>query len=228
MSYPFTIQEHVKKLMVSGDQEDLIIQIIETYMKLFPVLNAHLFRYSPFGYLAEGIISLSSSGLAHIRDNREDIRSLPGILAAIRERKAKYYSGIDYMKLSSKYILAYHSLMILPICHNSVVIGYIISSNFKEEAEFDEKLLSSLTLFGNLIGKVLYLSNASEKQGQLSKRELEVMQRVSWGESSKEIADSLKISEPTVKQYVQSAIKKLGAQNRTQAVAELLRKGIIS
>jgi DNA-binding CsgD family transcriptional regulator len=36
------------------------------------------------------------------------------------------------------------------------------------------------------------------------------------------------ISEATVNQYVKSAIKKLGVQNRVQAVAELFRKGVIS
>ena len=49
-----------------------------------------------------------------------------------------------------------------------------------------------------------------------------------WGESSKEMADSMNISELTVKKYVKSAIKKLGANNRSHAVGELIRKGIIS
>jgi DNA-binding CsgD family transcriptional regulator len=62
----------------------------------------------------------------------------------------------------------------------------------------------------------------------LSKRELEVMRKISWGESMKEMADAMDISELTVKQYVKSAIKKLGAHNRSHAVSELLRRGIIS
>jgi DNA-binding CsgD family transcriptional regulator len=44
----------------------------------------------------------------------------------------------------------------------------------------------------------------------------------------KEMAATMEISELTVKQYVKSAIKKLGAHNRSHAVGELLRKGIIS
>ncbi|MEH7455582.1 response regulator transcription factor [Gottfriedia acidiceleris] len=62
----------------------------------------------------------------------------------------------------------------------------------------------------------------------LSKRELEVMKRIAWCESTKKMADSMNISELTVKQYVKSAIKKLGANNRSHAVGELIRKGIIS
>lgn len=41
------------------------------------------------------------------------------------------------------------------------------------------------------------------------------------------MADSMTISELTVKQYVKSAIKKLGAQNRAHAVAELFRKELL-
>ena len=54
------------------------------------------------------------------------------------------------------------------------------------------------------------------------------MKPIAWGESSKEMADSMNISELTVKKYVKSAIKKLGANNRSHAVGELIRKGIIS
>ena len=54
------------------------------------------------------------------------------------------------------------------------------------------------------------------------------MKRIAWGDSTKEMAYSLGISEFTIKQYVKFAIKKLGAQNRAQAVAELFRKGILS
>jgi DNA-binding CsgD family transcriptional regulator len=57
---------------------------------------------------------------------------------------------------------------------------------------------------------------------------MEVMKRISWGESIKEMADSMFISEVTINQYIKTAIRKLGAQNRTQAIAELFRRGMIS
>ncbi|RDW21325.1 hypothetical protein CWR48_02625 [Oceanobacillus arenosus] len=47
------------------------------------------------------------------------------------------------------------------------------------------------------------------------------------GESTEDMADVMGISESTVKQYVKSALAKLEVNNRTQAVATLLRKGII-
>jgi DNA-binding CsgD family transcriptional regulator len=89
-------------------------------------------------------------------------------------------------------------------------------------------MLSSLTDFGRLVGKYMEKSDSNQDTQDLSKRELEVMKRISWGESTIKMATAMDISELTVKQYVKSAIKKLGAHNRSHAVAELLRRGIIS
>jgi DNA-binding CsgD family transcriptional regulator len=226
-----TIREQIRNLEASSGHEEKLYKTLEIYMELFPVLNANLLRYSPLGFLAEGIISLSSSGLVHIGEIRDDIRSFPIIYQALRERKAKYISGIEYFKQkNNKYIVpsTINSLLVVPICTSSAVIGYICSSQFKEETVFNNRALSSLTLFGQMAGKILDNSHTSEDTLQLSKRELEVMKKISWGASTKELADSMKISEFTVKQYVKSAIQKVGAHNRTQAVAELLRKGIIN
>lgn len=231
MTNSFTIQEQVRKLENYSCHEEQLVKVLELYMELFPVLDSFLLRYSPIGYLAEGIITINSSGMSHIREMRDDIRSLPGIYSAIRERKAKFYTGIEVLKTAtSKYIFdsTVTSILIVPICFGTVVTGYICSNKFRQGITFDETLLSCFTLYGNLAGKVLANSSSFEKTEILSKRELEVMKRIAGGESTKEIAYFLGISELTVKQYVKFAIKKLGAQNRAQAVAELFRKGILS
>ncbi|TCP31561.1 DNA-binding NarL/FixJ family response regulator [Scopulibacillus darangshiensis] len=226
----YTIQERVRKFETATSHEEQLYNILKVYMDIFPVLDSYLVRYSPLGYLAEGIISINSTGLVHIGEIRDDIRSFPIIYSSIHERKAKYCSGLEYLKqTSSKYIMSssINSLVIVPICFGSAVIGYICSSEFEEQA-IDDKMLSSLTFYGKLIGNMIHSSNSAANSKQLSKRELEVMKRIAWGESSKEMAVSMEISELTVKQYVKTAIKKLGAQNRSHAVGELFRKGIIS
>ncbi|MFF0827557.1 helix-turn-helix transcriptional regulator [Brevibacillus sp. NPDC003359] len=50
---------------------------------------------------------------------------------------------------------------------------------------------------------------------------------MSWGESVKEMADWMGISEFTVQDYIKSALKKLGVQNRAQGVADAIRQRII-
>ncbi len=52
----------------------------------------------------------------------------------------------------------------------------------------------------------------------MSDREFSVLDKLGEGMSNRDIAESLGLSEPTVKMHVQSVCKKLGASNRTQAV----------
>ncbi|GAA4701604.1 LuxR C-terminal-related transcriptional regulator [Brevibacillus fulvus] len=230
MTSPYTIQQHIGKIENSPSHEDLLYNILAVYMELFPVSNSLLFRFSPLGYLGEGIISLTASGLVCIGDIRDDIRTLPIIFSAILERKAKYCSAIDsFRQTSSKYVLSssINSLIVVPICSESFVSGYIISTEVPKNAAFDERLVNALTHYGQLVGKALEKTKGAMDSQHLSKRELEVMKKVAWGESTKEMAQSMHLSEVTVKQYVNSAIKKLNAKNRSHAVAELFRKGIL-
>jgi two-component system NarL family response regulator len=58
---------------------------------------------------------------------------------------------------------------------------------------------------------------AGNVAGQLTPREKQVLQKLSTGLSNKEIAQSLFISENTVKVHVTNVLKKLHLQNRSQA-----------
>jgi DNA-binding CsgD family transcriptional regulator len=61
----------------------------------------------------------------------------------------------------------------------------------------------------------------------LSPRERECLQWTAAGKTTWEIAAILEISPNTIDGYVAAATRKLGAVNRTQAVAEALRRGLI-
>ena len=61
----------------------------------------------------------------------------------------------------------------------------------------------------------------------LTARELEVLQHVSDGNRNRDVAELLGISEETVKVHVKHAMEKLGAKDRTQAIAIAVRRGII-
>lgn len=227
-----SIKEHILKIEESSSFDEQIYKIIEVYMDLFPVKNAFLLRYSPIGNIGEGIIAITEKGISFIRDLRDDIQSLPFISNAIHEKNAKYYTGSDlyFNQPSSKYIFSsdVKALLVVPICSGTTVIGYICTSQFEKNSIFDDKMLSSLTLFGKLVGNIFNTSIYRRNTKILSNRELEVMKRISDGQLTKEVAKSMNISELTVQQYTKSSLKKLGTQNRTHAVAELLRKGIIS
>jgi DNA-binding NarL/FixJ family response regulator len=61
----------------------------------------------------------------------------------------------------------------------------------------------------------------------LTAREVEVLQQVAGGNRNKDIAEHLFISEETVKVHVKHVMEKLGASDRTEAVAIAIRRGII-
>jgi DNA-binding NarL/FixJ family response regulator len=72
-------------------------------------------------------------------------------------------------------------------------------------------------------------AHLAEHMGEeaLTARELEVLRHVAAGNRNQDIAEKLFISEETVKVHVKHIMEKLGAGDRTQAVAIALRRGII-
>ena len=61
----------------------------------------------------------------------------------------------------------------------------------------------------------------------LTEREIEVLRRVAAGQSNKEIALRLSVSESTVKAHIHSILPKLNASDRTHAVTIALKRGIL-
>ena len=61
----------------------------------------------------------------------------------------------------------------------------------------------------------------------LTVREVEVLGQVAGGNRNRDIAELLFISEETVKVHIKHIMDKLGAKDRTQAIAIAVRRGII-
>jgi DNA-binding NarL/FixJ family response regulator len=68
---------------------------------------------------------------------------------------------------------------------------------------------------------------AQEAEANLSPREDEVLRLISQGATNKEIADSLFISENTVKTHLRNIMDKLHLANRSQAAAYAVKKGLV-
>jgi len=72
-------------------------------------------------------------------------------------------------------------------------------------------------------------AHLAEHMGEesLSRREIEVLEKIAGGNRNADIAALLFISEETVKGHVKHVMEKLGASDRTEAVTIALRRGII-
>ena len=64
-------------------------------------------------------------------------------------------------------------------------------------------------------------------RGSLTRRQRQILQQLADGESSSATARSLGVSEETVKTHTKNILERLGARNRTQAVAMALRASLI-
>ena len=62
---------------------------------------------------------------------------------------------------------------------------------------------------------------------RLTEREVEVLRQIAGGNRNKDIAMNMFITEETVKAHVKHIMEKLGASDRTQALAIAARRGII-
>jgi DNA-binding NarL/FixJ family response regulator len=61
----------------------------------------------------------------------------------------------------------------------------------------------------------------------LTRREYDILRHISMGETNPEIAAALGLTRNTVKTYVQSALTKLGARNRIEALNRLNELGLL-
>lgn len=80
---------------------------------------------------------------------------------------------------------------------------------------------------GKVLDRFAKLSREAQVPEALSERELEVLKLMAKGAANKEIATKLFISESTVKTHIQSIFQKLEVGDRTEAVTEAIKKGII-
>jgi len=80
---------------------------------------------------------------------------------------------------------------------------------------------------GKVLDRFAELSRQVQVPEALSDREVEVVKLIAEGTANKEIAVSLHISESTVKTHIQTIFQKLGVSDRTGAVTQSIRKGII-
>jgi len=103
--------------------------------------------------------------------------------------------------------------------------GYLLKSTPREELiEVIRKIHSGRKHLASVVA-----DNLAEHFGSdsLSEREIDVLKCMAEGDRNKDIGERLSISEETVKVHVRHIMYKLGAKDRTQAVAIGIRRGII-
>jgi DNA-binding CsgD family transcriptional regulator len=100
----------------------------------------------------------------------------------------------------------------------------------RENAELRERIEQLRKLAHGVfasIRKMLEIADGETPPPSLTPRELEVLQWAAQGKTAWEIGKILHITKRTVDEHIQTAVHKLGAANKSQAVAIALSKRMI-
>ena len=113
--------------------------------------------------------------------------------------------------------------------------GYLVKDCSTEEIADAVRMASqgdtalSPQLAASMLDEVRKLDQIpSREERVVTKREEEVLQLIADGCSTSEVADGMFISQKTVKNHLASIYQKLDARDRTQAVLQAVRMGIVS
>ncbi|MCM3390168.1 helix-turn-helix transcriptional regulator [Ureibacillus chungkukjangi] len=224
----WALEEKLSNCVHLHTQEEKICHILHVLDELAFCDAISFFRYSPIGYVGEGIAGLQDGQLQSLSYIRDDLRSLPIVKNAVEKRKTTFHEGREIITLmSSRYhrSVPLKGLLVIPIVVNNMTIAYICCEFIKKLNHFKDNELEQFTLFGRLIGE-LFIQPQTIAHPKLSPRENQVLRALANGLSTKELTNLLALSEATVKQYIKSVLVKLGAKNRTHAVSIYLGQNL--
>jgi DNA-binding NarL/FixJ family response regulator len=118
---------------------------------------------------------------------------------------------------------------------NKETSGTAMVKTIRRIARGDLPISESLAHRPEVVGKILKefqgISSNEDTEAlvtPLTNREVEILNCVAEGQSNKQIASKLDISEQTIKNHITSIMAKLNANARTQAVVIAVKKGLIS
>ncbi len=196
-----------------------------------------LFLYSPFSRTVEGMYSYNIQ-LEDVRRIRDNERSFPLLYHLSHLGGCVFYPDVSH-KFPVHYVRQFQltSLLICPMLDNqNKLIGILLLDQAGKTFQPDPRSITMVNAMLQRSAKILsarlYQSHSSKPTlktgGRLTSREQEVLQCIADGMDTKEMAKHLYISEHTVTEHVSSALKKLVAKNRAEAVAIGIREHFIT
>ncbi|MGZ8481878.1 MAG: response regulator transcription factor [Candidatus Limnocylindria bacterium] len=100
-------------------------------------------------------------------------------------------------------------------------------SSPEQFVEVIEKVAAGETVVGRIDDDALRRAAEKLHGPALTRREYEILRHAAMGESNAEIGRAIYLAPTTGKSYLQSALRKLDARNRVEAVAKLSDLGLL-
>ncbi|HWZ29917.1 MAG TPA: response regulator transcription factor [Bryobacteraceae bacterium] len=169
--------------------------------------------------------STAQEAIQQYREHRPDI--------ALMETRLPDLSGIEALiAIRAEFPAA--RIMVLTTCDGDVDVqralkagasGYLLKNTPPSELLQEIRKVHS----GQKVVQAELVAKLAEHMGEdpLSAREVEVLALVAAGNRNRDIGEQLYIAEETVKVHLRHILEKVGAKDRTEAIAIALRRGII-
>ncbi|KQR75898.1 DNA-binding protein [Rhizobium sp. Leaf384] len=120
-----------------------------------------------------------------------------------------------------------HNRTLVPVMRSSLVYGAVM---FTRQTPFDSEEIAFLALIAPCVHAAVsrpLMERFAAAHLRLSRGEVACLMQASHGLTSEGIARVTGYQNDTVNSYIKSAIKKLGAANRTHAIADAIRRSLI-
>src|SRR5699024_8524422 len=225
---------------------DKALEMITTgFVHYLPFKRCAIFSYSKQEEIAFGLSShqLDSRIIQNITEQMHNLPLIKDSLDLIQMLggRMKYLQPL-YMKNARNYFPGYYidkfqlkSVVITPLytsSGNELIGAAILDQGENSTFHMSFDTYNALIHFGKTAGETLlhyshHIHPTHAHIASLSPRELEVLALMADGESTTTAAQSLHLSEYTVRDYITAIMQKMKARNRTEAVALAIRRGII-
>lgn len=203
------------------------LKIIEVFKKNFPCEVAQLYRYSVFDESFSGVMQYHSSDIKSLQHIHEFMHINEYVNEMIKSNKVNFLEGNDLqISIGAQSIvpIVINNMFLIPISMHDVVIAFIsgININFK----MDDKMFALAEDFKIACSHGLKKIDNRAKS-EFTERELMIIQYVSYGYSTKEIAEGMNFSEANIKYFIKNIMEKTNSKSRTEAVGKLFRMGVL-
>lgn len=219
------LQDFLKKIQIQSDMKKKSELIVWGCSVYFPFQRACIFSYSPFSSSIEGIYLVEKKQISTLDRIKTDVHSIPPIYRAVTQNTPLFINSHETQAAFPEQIINEYNLtsvIVIPITILNVSTGFLLLDGFDGSTELLHQLISQLSQYATLAAAPLVVTS-----GTLSKRESEVLQYLANGYDINGIAEQLFISKYTVRDYLSSAVRKLGVRHRSEAVAVGIRSGMI-
>lgn len=219
------LQDFLKKIQLQTDMKKKSELIVRGCSVYFPFERACMFSYSPFSSSIEGIYLIEKKQISTLESIKTDVQSIPPIYRAVTQNTPLFLNSHETQAAFPKQIIHKYNLtsvIVIPITILNVSTGFLLLDGFDGSTDVLHQVIIKLSQYVTLAAAPLVVT-----AGILSKREVEVLQHLANGCDINGIADQLSISKYTVRDYLSSAVRKLGVRHRSEAVAVGIRNGMI-